>query len=137
MKIVEKMEKFKVLKRHEFVLNKLGFNSKHSQSETNVFFKSFASYYILINCIIFEVSCLFFIYQNASDFNVVLRTSFHFLAVYQVYGMFFCYGINIDKIWAVHFKLQELTDRATGGLYDLKFYNTKIKLKNENSRFLF
>lgn len=121
------MEKFKVLQSHEFVLNKLGFNSKYFQSETNVFFKSFASYFILINCMIFEISCLLFVYQKAFDFNVALRTSFHFLAVHQAFSMFLCYGINIGRIWAVHFKLQELIDRSTGGLYDLKFYKTNIK----------
>lgn len=116
------MEKFKVLKNHEFVLNKLGLQtglSKPFRTKTNVFFKSFAIYYILLNIIVFEISCSFFIYQNASDFNNALRTGFHIVAVFQILGMFLVYGANINKIWAVHFKLQELTDQANGGMYDL------------------
>lgn len=108
------MKKFKVLKHTEYALVKVGIHS--TQNDINSFYHSFAPYsYILFILITYVMSCSVFIYQNKSDFDVVLRTSTVIVGASQAIGMFFSYGIRARKIQALHLKLQEIVENVLEG----------------------
>lgn len=111
------MIKFTVLKYNKFILSHLGISIKQSSNRTiqNVFCKAISSYYILTTMIVFVVASVMFVLQNLSQYNVALRTCAIAIATSQSIGMYFCFGINVNKINALHFKLQEIIDELAKG----------------------
>lgn len=107
------MAKFTVLKYNKFLLSHLGILS--NQIFQNVFFKRLSSYYILLTTTAFVVASVIFVLQNSSQFDTALRTSAIAIGTFQSIGMYLCFGKNIKKVNALHFKLQEIIDGTVEG----------------------
>lgn len=113
-----KMFKFTVLKYNKFVLTHLGILSEQLPSETctrSDFFKRPSSYYILLTMTALVVASVMFVLQNVSQFDVALRTCAIAIGTSQSIGMYFCFGINLRKINALHLKLQAIIDEVVNG----------------------
>lgn len=112
-----KMAKFTVLNYNKFLLSHLGIFSKQLSNQIfqNVFFKRLSSYYILLTTTAFVVASVIFVLQNSSQFDTALRTSAIAIGTFQSIGMYFCFGKNIKKVNAMHFKLQEIIHGTVGG----------------------
>lgn len=123
-----KIKGFNVFKYHKIALIKLRIYPTSAQNKINVFFKSFASYYILIVLIAFIISSIVFVVQNLSEFTDALRSCMFIFGVCQAIGMFYYYGINASKMQTVHIKLQETIDEMIKGKY---FKKKKISTNNE------
>lgn len=108
------MNKFKVLKYHDFALTKL------------LIYPS-VTYYILLNLIAFVASSIVFVYQNISQFDVALRACIFVFGVSQTVGMFYSYGTNLSRIQAVHAKLNEIINKTILG----KFY-ARLQCEHEH-----
>lgn len=96
------MDKFKVLKYHDFALTKL------------ILYPLIARY-ILLNLIAFLASSIVFVYQNTSEFDDVLRACFLIFGTCQAIGMFYSYGANLSEIQTVHSKLNEIIGKIAKG----------------------
>lgn len=97
-----KMVKFTVLKYHDLAVTKL-------------VIYPFVKYFILLNLVAFVASSIMFVYQNISQFDVVLRALIFIFGTCQSIGMFYSYGTNLTKIQAVHFKLNEMFEKTIEG----------------------
>lgn len=110
------MAKFKVLKYNKHMLFELGiFQQQFPQSSLNGFFRSPIIVYMLLISFTFFISSTLYANQNLIDFNASLRASLFSIGTAQVAVMFICFGFNAHKIQDVHFKLQELVDKANEG----------------------
>lgn len=112
---IVKMEKFKVLKYHDFVLNKL-------------IIYPFTSHFILVDLTAFIVLNAVFVYQNTSQFDAVLGACIFIFGIGQSVGMFFCYAINLSEIQTVHMEIQKIIDKLIEGMISLR--KPMIKLSN-------
>lgn len=108
---MNKLEKVIVLKYHHRLTYRRIFSIQFP-NRIGGFFKLFVPFYILSCLISFILSCCVFIYQNDVDFNETLRTCFHIIAISQVLGMFYFYGINVNQIKDIHPKLQGFVDET-------------------------
>lgn len=122
------MVKFTVLKFNKFLLSHLGIFSKQSSNQTysNAFFKALNSYYILLTTTAFVVASVIFVLKNSSQFDIALRTCAIAIGTFQSIGMYFCFGLNMKKVHALHFKLQKIIDESVEG----KHFLLKIRTMN-------
>lgn len=110
------MAKFKVLELNEFILTRLGIFSEQFPLHSSAgFFKSPIICYILLVNFSFIISAASFAYQNLEQFSVALRTFTYFMGESQVFWMFIFFGLNVDKVEAIHLKLQDLVDESMNG----------------------
>lgn len=128
---MNKLEKLIVLKYHR-LLTRFGIFSIRFGKKVTAYLKLLAPFYILLSLISFILSCAVFIYQNDVDFNETLRSCFHIVAISQAIGMFYCYGINVNRMQAIHHKLQELVDQA-GKYFHIWFLLFHLKYSYPNS----
>lgn len=96
------MAKFKVLKYHDFALNKL-------------IIYPLITHYILLNLILFLSSSIVFVYQITSKFDEAIRACFLIFGTCQAIGMFYSYGRNLSEIHAVHSKLNGIIRKIAEG----------------------
>lgn len=120
-----KMNDFIEFKYHKTILSKLGVYPIQCDNEkNNEFFKSFATNYVLLILIAFNISSGTFVFENISKFAVALRACLFITGISQAIGMFYNYGLKLDEIHAVHTKLQKLIDNIGKG----KFWNESQSL---------
>lgn len=98
------MNKFKVLKYHDFALMKLVIHP-------------FVIYYVLLNFISFIASSVAYVYQNASQVDIALRASPFIFGACQAFGMFYTYGMNLSEMQAVHSKLNKISGKIVEGMF--------------------
>lgn len=123
------MAKFKVLEYNQKFMSRFGIQSHNLNEPTNEFFKSPATYYVLINVILFTIiSSAIFIYENVSQFELALQTSIIVIAGLQCGGMFLTFGLNIKKVKELHINLQNFVDE--GDLKCIRSYKKSINRKN-------
>lgn len=101
---------FTVLEYNRFGLTKLGIYRTTAENETNVFFKAFSSYYIIVLLLAYMTMGSVFIYVHLSDISIALRAVLFIMGGVEAVGMFFFYGINVNMIQIVHTKLQGIVD---------------------------
>lgn len=81
----------------------------------------------------FVVASVIFVLQNPSQFDVALRTSAIAIGTSQSIGMYFYFGINMEKVNTLHFKLQEIIDELANG----KFFSIKMRASINKTTFYF
>lgn len=59
------------------------------------------------------ISSGLFVYKNVSQFELALHTSLIVIAGFQCGGMVLGVGLKMDKVKALHIKLQEIVDKST------------------------
>lgn len=99
-----------VFKYQTLVLTKLGIYPTEFRNENNLFFKSFSSYCVLFFLIGYVITGSAFVYVHLSDFTAALRAVIFVIGIGQAAGIYYCYGINVNKIQIVHVKIQEIID---------------------------
>lgn len=117
------MSSFKVLKLNEMLMVWLRIYPYPLTADSipiNDFFQSIASYYISLIMLAYNVTSGVFLYQNASDIVIALRTSLTIVGTCQSLGMFLTVGCKIDKVKLLHRKLQAIVDQAAEGIFPLK-----------------
>lgn len=92
---------------------------------SNDFFKPIATYYILFFVVGFITASAVFMYQNASNIVLALRTGTVLVGTCQALGMFLSVGCKFAKVQGIHQKLQEIVDRAAKGNF-----NARIQVKS-------
>lgn len=108
------MSKFKVLKLNESILIQLGiFSNQFPKEPSHGVFNPLKVYYILFISASFVLSASVFVYQNAAQFTLALRTCEFLVGSAQGAVMLICFSASLSKIRVVHLKLQKLVDELT------------------------
>lgn len=106
-------KKFKVLLNNQAYMARLGIYSYNLTKPTNEeFFKHFMSYYILSSATICCISSYAFIMQNITQVKQSLNAFKIIISALQFGGMFLYVGLNLDKVKALHLKLQDIIDEG-------------------------
>lgn len=103
--------RFTVLKHNQNYMARLGLYSYRLHEKTNEYAKTFAAYFIQLSMLMAMFVSALFIYVYVSvelkaslgAFKIIIGTG-------QCAGTFFCLGMKLSKIKALHNKLQELVD---------------------------
>lgn len=108
---VDPKKRFKVLLNNQAYMARLGIYSYDLNNPTNEeFFKHFMSYYILGAATICCISSAEFIHQNLTEVKQSLNAFKIIISALQFGGMFLYVGLNLEKVKALHLKLQEIID---------------------------
>lgn len=103
--------KFAVLKNNQMYMAKLGLHSYRLHEKTNEYAKTFAAYYIQLSMLMaMFVSALFIYVYVETELKASLGAFKIIIGTGQCAGTFFCLGMKLSKIKALHIKLQELVD---------------------------
>lgn len=106
-------KKFKVLLNNQAYMARLGIYSYDLNNPTNEeFFKHFMSYYILASATICCISSYAFIMHNITQVKQSLNAFKIIISALQFGGMFLYVGLNLDKVKALHLKLQDIVDKG-------------------------
>lgn len=106
---------YKVLELNELVMVRLRIYTRQLTDPKSDFFESITMYYISFNMLAFIATSVAFVYQNVSNFMVVLRTLMVIVGTSQALGMFLYIGRKIIKVKMLHQKLQAIVDRTARG----------------------
>lgn len=93
----------------------------------NDFFKSITTYCISFNDLAFITTSSVFVYQNASNIMVALRTTMVIIGTSQAFGMFLYVGCKIDKVKMLQIKLQEIIDKTALGKILRRILHSSVK----------
>lgn len=112
------MTQFTVLKNNGNLMKRLGFFSHDSlTSQSNDFFKSPWTYFVLFISPSFILSTAVFVYRNVTtQLNTALRTGIVLLGECQSFGVFNSFGNQMQNIKAMHLKLQKIVDESAKGI---------------------
>lgn len=103
--------KFKVLEFNQRFMAWLGIHSYHLTEPTNEFFNSIFTYInLLIIIVLFLISSVLYVYQNETNFKIMIQIFLVIVAGFQYGGMFISIGIKMKNIKILHLKLQEIVD---------------------------
>lgn len=111
----KKMSSFKVLKLNELVMVRLRIYMRQLADPIGDFFESISMYYIAFNMLAFIATSMTFVYQNASNIMIALRTMMVVVGTSQALGMFLCIGSNVTTVKMLHIKLQTIVDQTAKG----------------------
>lgn len=111
------MSTFKVLNLNELVMVRLRIYTRRLTDTVSDFFESISMYYIAFNMLAFIATSMAFVYQNAADIMVALRTVMVIVGTMQALGMFLCLGRNVLTVKMLHIKLQAIVDRTAKGTH--------------------
>lgn len=99
---------FKVLKNNELFMAWVGVRAYRFTERTNEFFTSFVPWYILLMVSLFTISSIVYFYMSLPRFES--ETCIVFLCGFQILGMLFSFGSEMNTIKAVHLSLQQIVD---------------------------
>lgn len=107
------MEKFEVLMYNQMLMSKIGIYSYHLTDQTNEFFKSFATYYMLFSVFVIDTAASAMgIYENKDNLELVLEATLTVIAGIQCGGMYLSIGFNMKSVKALHLILQGIVDEG-------------------------
>lgn len=129
------MTKIQVLKYNQSFMTWIGIYSYNLIETTNEFISSPIAWFIVINLLIVMISSAVFIQKNLSDFKAALETLLVIVAAIQSLGAYLNIASNMDKVKAVHFKLQEIVDQSMFFFVLLTLFLAKIG-KKYHSKFI-
>lgn len=106
------MAKIQILKYNQSFMTRIGIYSYNLTEPTNEFISSPIAWFIVINILIGMISSAVFIQKNLTDFKAVLETLLVIIGVIQCLGGYLNIASKMDKVKAVHFKLQGIVDQS-------------------------
>lgn len=107
------MNKFRVLARNQDYMARWAISSHHLDAPTNEFFKSITAYYVLFFIWIVDIGGHWTsVYLNWPDLSVVLQPFSISMAAIEIGGAYFCIGLSMKTIKALHNELQLLVNEG-------------------------
>lgn len=119
------MAKIQVLKYNQSFMTRIGIYSYNLIEPTNEFISSPIAWFIVINLLIVMISSAVFIQKNLTDFKAALETLLVIVAAIQSLGAYLNIAFKMDKVKAIHFKLQEIVDQSK--IFIITFPHTSLQ----------
>lgn len=118
------MSKFKVLRTNESFMARIGIYSDDLTKPTK-FLKTVEANFIVLNLVLMIIFNAVFIYENASNFPLVLSEIMVIIGCVQGLGAYVNIGLKLDKVQDLHLFIQGIVNK--GGLTELPIYEVARK----------